>query len=402
MTTLNKVLLGTSVLFAGCIAPLAASAATTPQLGAAATYGILAQTYNNAVPGSTINGDIGYTVAPAVVPMGVHTNVGSAAPFATAIADQSTALTALNAQACTHTFPAGAIDLATDTSHGTLGVYTPGVYCVSGLVMAANLGAAGITLDGNGTYIFRINGSLLTAPSSEVRLINGANACDVFWTPVDNAIVSSLGANSTFVGTILGNTGLTVNSNVTWTGRALYSNGWVTTSVDDTITVPSSCTPPPPPPPATATLNVVKIVINDNGGIATSASFNLHVLNSGSVDVANSPAIGLSAPGRAYVLTPGSYSVREDVVGWYAASFSGDCDANGLVNLNSGDVKTCIITNNDVQVPPPIDPPVEPPVTTVPEVPNAGSGGDVSGTLIVLTVSFAVMLAGISMRRKFN
>src|SRR5687768_15533933 len=91
-------------------------AATTPSLGAAASYGILATTYNNSAAGTTINGDIGFTVGPTVEPdpVGGHTNYGNGAPYATAGADQANALSALNAQDCTTTFPAG-VDLFLDT-----------------------------------------------------------------------------------------------------------------------------------------------------------------------------------------------------------------------------------------------------------------------------------------------
>ena len=168
----NKALLVVLVVLAvvftfGLSGPIAVLAATTPSLGLAATYGILSSTYTNTVAGTTITGDIGFTTGPAVAPAGVYTNYGSGAPYATAGTDQSSALTNLNGQACTFTFASGAIDLSTDTTHGSLGVYTPGVYCVSG---AASIGTAGITLDGAGTYIFRISGALTTVANSAVTL----------------------------------------------------------------------------------------------------------------------------------------------------------------------------------------------------------------------------------------
>jgi hypothetical protein len=146
--------------FAGGILPLllvismaipAAHAATTPVLGASATYAVLASTYTNTTAGTAINGDIGFTTGPAVTPAGVHPHYGSGAPYATAGTDQSTALSSLNSQPCTFSFPAGAINLSTDTTHGPAGIYTPGVYCSSG---AMDIGGP-LSLSGNGTYIFR-------------------------------------------------------------------------------------------------------------------------------------------------------------------------------------------------------------------------------------------------------
>lgn len=49
-------------------------AATTPAPGATSTYSILSSTYSNTAPGVTIQGDIGFTTGPAVVPAGIHIN----------------------------------------------------------------------------------------------------------------------------------------------------------------------------------------------------------------------------------------------------------------------------------------------------------------------------------------
>ncbi len=136
--------------------PVAAFAATTPSLGSSATYGVLGSTYTNTSAGTTVNGDVGFTTGPAVAPAGVHTNYGSGAPYATAGTDQGAALTNLNSQTCTFTFAAGAINLSTDTTHGAIGVYTPGVYCSTG---AMNVGGP-LNLNGSGTYIFRAVGAL--------------------------------------------------------------------------------------------------------------------------------------------------------------------------------------------------------------------------------------------------
>lgn len=222
-------------------------AATTPVLGTSVTYSVLGSTYTNTAAGTVINGDVGFTTGPAVVPGGTHTNYGSGAPYATAGIDQGSALTDLNNQPCTFTFANGPIDLATDTTHGPIGVYTPGVYC-TGASSAASIGTGGITLSGSGTYIFRINGALTSVANSVVTLANGTSICDVFWTPT---AATTLGANSTFVGTNIDDAGITVGSNVTWTGRALAFGGTVTTNTD-TINTPAcsvAVTPTPVPTP---------------------------------------------------------------------------------------------------------------------------------------------------------
>ncbi len=92
-----------AVAFAlGFAGPSAIFAATTPSLGASETYGVLASTYTNTTAGTTINGDVGFTTGPAVVPAGVHTNYGVGAPYATAGTDQGSALSTLDSPSHAH------------------------------------------------------------------------------------------------------------------------------------------------------------------------------------------------------------------------------------------------------------------------------------------------------------
>jgi len=204
-----------------------ASAATSPTLGAAAPFVVLSSTYTNTVPGTTLTGDLGYTTGPAVAPTVNGTTHVADATYNQAGIDQNAALSNLNSQPCTFNFAPGAIDLASDTTHGTIGVYTPGVYCITG---AASVGGGGtITLNGAGTYIFRMDGALTTSANSIVQLAGGATSCDVWWTPT---AATTLGANSTFVGTDIDASGIAIGSTVTWAGKALAFGGTVSTDVD--------------------------------------------------------------------------------------------------------------------------------------------------------------------------
>lgn len=230
-------------------------AATSPSLGTADEYAILGHTYTNTTV-TTVTGSIGYTTGPATAALGVHPHVGSGVPYPQAAIDQATALAALNnivTNPCGgglnpgYTFALGPIDLASDTTHGPLGVYTPGVYCING---AATIGGGGtITLNGAGTYIFRITGALNTTAASKVVFAGGAQACDVWWTPVE---ATTLGATSTFKGNVIDNAGITIGGGTTWEGRALAWNGvgaGTVTTDTATIFIPTVCVPPPPPPP---------------------------------------------------------------------------------------------------------------------------------------------------------
>jgi uncharacterized repeat protein (TIGR01451 family) len=81
---------------------------------------------------------------------------------------------------------------------------------------------------------------------------------------------------------------------------------------------------------------LVKHLPNDDGGTLTEDDFPVYIDSA------------LSSWGT-HQLNAGSYVVREDEMPGYAASdWGGDCDAQGNVTLAPGDEKTCEITNDDV------------------------------------------------------
>ncbi|MDO8667956.1 MAG: ice-binding family protein [bacterium] len=332
----------------GLIGPIVARAATTPSLGTAATYGILTGTFNYNVGLTTITGvagtaALGYAVVAqgggASLTVTGTTQVNNLA-WSTAGTDQGIALTALSApaQPCGNgttipgfTFADGPIDLATDTTHGTIRYYSPGVYCVTG---AMAIGTAGIVLDSAGTYIFRSTGAFDTTIDSVVSLSPGVSACDVFWTP---GAATTLAANTTFVGTIIDNAGITIGNTVSWTGRALAYNAGsgVVTANTDTITVPT-CT--------AATLKLVKEVTNNSGAATTSAAWILTATGAGGFS-------DNGGTGTFHEVTAGvGYALSEStIVGYTPGSWS--CDGGSLsgstITLSLGQNVTCTITNDD-------------------------------------------------------
>lgn len=84
------------------------------------------------------------------------------------------------------------------------------------------------------------------------------------------------------------------------------------------------------------TLTVTKVVVNDNGGTKVVGDF--------TIQVDGSPVVS----GAANSFTPGLHTVSEIADVGYAATFSGDCSATGSILLNSGDNKSCTITNDDI------------------------------------------------------
>ena len=123
--------------------------------------------------------------------------------------------------------------IAADLGGRTL---VPGVY-----TSASSIGLTGVlTLDARGNpnavFVFQAGSTLTTASASRVVLINGAQSCNVYWQVGSSA---TLGTGSTFRGSIIALTSITVTTGVTIDGRVLARNGAVTLD-SDTITT-SAC-----------------------------------------------------------------------------------------------------------------------------------------------------------------
>ncbi len=87
-------------------------------------------------------------------------------------------------------------------------------------------------------------------------------------------------------------------------------------------------------------LNVIKRVINDNGGTSNASDFGIYVYG-------NNPtpsSFAGSEVGTDVKIGPGFYNVYEYGLPSYMASYSPEC--NDQINL--GETKTCTITNDDI------------------------------------------------------
>ncbi|MFT5777719.1 MAG: hypothetical protein ACI837_000667 [Crocinitomicaceae bacterium] len=103
----------------------------------------------------------------------------------------------------------------------------PDVYLVPGassLLGAITLDACG---DPNAVFVFQMNGAFSAAAGSEVVLINGAQACNVFWR-VNGQI--SMATNTSFKGTIIGDGAIPLAVGVQIEGRALTVSGAISVS----------------------------------------------------------------------------------------------------------------------------------------------------------------------------
>ena len=215
-------------------APQAVAAEAPVGLGTAGAYSVLGgQTVTNTGP-STLDRDLGVWPGTAITGFPPGTAAGAThAGDAVAGQAQSDLVVAYDDAAGR----APTANIAGDLVGRTL---VGGVYKSTGpLALGGTL-----TLDGQGTtgtvWIFQVASTLITASASTVNLINGAQACNVFWQVGSSA---TLGTHSKFVGTIMALTSITVTTGTVVAGRALARNGQV--SLDDNTFTTPGCTSPP-------------------------------------------------------------------------------------------------------------------------------------------------------------
>jgi len=226
-------------------------AATTVNLATAGGFAVLAGSAITNTPTSTITGDVGLSPASgsnytgltagevtgsiyAVDGAGPGGSVNNPALLTTAKNDLTAAYIDAAGRTPTTTFVAADNQLGGQTLTG--GVYAFGHATTANITAASplKLDAQG---DPNAVFIFQASSDLITASGSVVQLINGAQACNVFWQVTSSA---TLGTNSTFIGTIMTLTSATVTTSATIQGRILARNAAVT--LNSNIITRPTCT----------------------------------------------------------------------------------------------------------------------------------------------------------------
>jgi hypothetical protein len=218
-----------SILVVG-VNSMVALASTAPGLGTAATYAILAGTPNVTNTGATVvSGSLGISPAASVTGFPPGTVVNGTIQAATAAAGVAkNDLTAAYGVAASS--PCNFNKTGQNLGGQTL---TPGTYCQTTAPTLTGI----LTLSGNGVFIFQIGSTLVTAPGASVVLTGGAQPCNVFWQVSSSA---TLDTTTTFVGTIMALTSISLNNGASIQGRALARNGAVTL-INNQITAPTSC-----------------------------------------------------------------------------------------------------------------------------------------------------------------
>jgi hypothetical protein len=231
-----------------------AAGPTAVGLGTASGFALLAGTGITNTGASTITGDVGSSPT--------HSETGFAAcPAADCVSltgtnhndpDPNDSVTqgAKSALVSAYNTAAG-LTPATPIASGHLGGQTlvGGVYNAG----SSTLDLTGtLTLDGQNdqgsVWVFQAPSDLVTASTSSVSFIRGAQPCNVFWQVTSSA---TLGSGSSFAGTIMALTSITVANGVSIDGRLLARNGDVTL-IHGTITRSACRTSGTPPPSTTA------------------------------------------------------------------------------------------------------------------------------------------------------
>ncbi len=121
------------------------------------------------------------------------------------------------------------------------GVYKTGAIPSLGITGVLTLNGGG---NANAVFVFQIASTLTTASTSQIVLINGANAANIFWQVGSSA---TLGTTSFFNGTILAHASVTVQTGATLNGRALARTGAVTLDSNVMVNPGPAITSPAPP-----------------------------------------------------------------------------------------------------------------------------------------------------------
>ena len=193
-------------------------AATSPGLGAADAFSILAETNIVNVPASSIGGDVGVSPATGagigLTDPEVGGTIYSVDAFGPAgsVTDPALLTNAINAMMAAFT----ALDQPCDTAYAGVQDLTivsplgPGVYCANAFLLTGNL-----TLSGSGVWIFKSAATLTTSAGSSVT---GGDPCNVWWRNVSSVDIFT---GSSMIGSVFAGTSINLQNSATVDGRLL-------------------------------------------------------------------------------------------------------------------------------------------------------------------------------------
>lgn len=203
------------------------TAQTSPTLGAAGGFSVLAESAITNIPTSSISRDVGLSPAAGTSYSGLTTlevggtiyAVDSTGPAGLAGNNPGLLTTAINDMMTVFTGGTGVgIDQPCTTDWSGTGPVNltlvsplgPGVYCADAFLLTGNL-----TLSGSGVWIFKSAATLTTSVGSSVT---GGDPCNVWWRLVTAADIFP---GTSIIGNILAGTSINMQSGARLNGRAL-------------------------------------------------------------------------------------------------------------------------------------------------------------------------------------
>ena len=264
-TSARAVLATGLVTVVATLVATSAQAATAPGLGTADSFVVLAGAGVTITGPTTLNGDLGTFPTATVTGTSTLTQTGTNhAGDAVTQGAKNDLVTAYNVAAAQGPPSAVSADLGGQTL--VAGVYNS----------ASSMGLTGaLTLDAKGNpdavFVFQAGSTLTTASGSSVVLLNGAQACNIFWQVGSSA---TLGTGSAFRGSVLALTDITVTTGATVEGRVLARNGAVTLDTN-TITRPTCTTGSTTTATATATATPTSSSTSPSSSATGSATGNV-------------------------------------------------------------------------------------------------------------------------------
>ncbi|KAK5724431.1 hypothetical protein LTR15_004476 [Elasticomyces elasticus] len=222
-----------------CAVGLGALADAQLSIGSAANYAVFAASTITNTGLTAIGARIGLSPGTSITGFPPGINAGQDVNNAAALqakADIQALYTAL-----------AALPPTTDLTGQDLGgqTLTPGVYSFSssgGLTGNLILDAQG---DPNAQFVFQFGSTITTASASSVVLINGAQACNVFWQVGSSA---TLGTATIFVGVVIAQASITATTGVSLLGGGLYALTAAVTLDTNVIDPLGACGIAAPPP----------------------------------------------------------------------------------------------------------------------------------------------------------
>lgn len=203
--------------------PSRVSAQTSPSLGNATTYSILAGSAVTNTGATVIGDNVG--IYPGIGPPPHFSGFGSVViggsvhdadvAAQNAMGDKNTAYGALD-QGCTISYGGAFRELA-GTSLG------PGVYCANSFHLSG--GTLTLTGTASDTWIFKSASDLIISGGAPAKV--SSPSCNVWWRVVSTA---TFDANSSLVGNILADTSITMAAGASLAGKALARTAEVTLS----------------------------------------------------------------------------------------------------------------------------------------------------------------------------